>query len=60
VGDQDGIRGVGAAVSALAADPYPSGAFHRGDYHRLRAGRFRVVYAVDGGLVTVVRVDQVG
>jgi hypothetical protein len=59
-GDQEGIRGIGAAVSALAADPYPALAFHRGDYHRLRVGRFRVVYVVDGGLITVERVDQVG
>ena len=59
VADQDGIRGIGAAVSALAADPYPACAFHRGDYHRLRVGRFRVVYVVDGGLITVVRVDEV-
>jgi mRNA-degrading endonuclease RelE of RelBE toxin-antitoxin system len=57
--DQDGIREIGAAVSALAADPYPASAFHRGDYHRLRVGPFRVVYVVDGGLVTVVRVDQI-
>jgi mRNA interferase RelE/StbE len=57
--DQDGIRGIGVAVAALAADPYPASAFHRGDYHRLRVGQFRVVYAVDGGLITVVRVDQV-
>jgi mRNA-degrading endonuclease RelE of RelBE toxin-antitoxin system len=58
-GDQDGIRGLGAAVAALAADPYPASAFHRGDYHRLRVGPFRVVYVVDGALITVVRVDQV-
>jgi mRNA-degrading endonuclease RelE of RelBE toxin-antitoxin system len=57
--DQDGIREIGAAVSALAADPYPASAFHRGDYHRLRVGPFRVVYVVDSGLITVVRVDQV-
>lgn len=57
--DQDGIRGVGAAVSALATDPYPATAFHRGAYHRLRVGQFRVVYVVDGSLITVVRVDQV-
>ena len=60
VADQDGIRGIGAAVSALADDPYPACAFHRGDYHRLRVGPFRVVYVVDGSLITVVRVDQVG
>jgi mRNA-degrading endonuclease RelE of RelBE toxin-antitoxin system len=57
--DQDGIREVGAAVSALATDPCPATAFHRGEYHRLRVGQFRVVYVVDGALITVVRVDRV-
>lgn len=52
------MRGIGAAVAALAADPYPPEAFHRGDYHRLRVGRFRVVYVIDGDLITVERVDR--
>lgn len=43
--DQDGIRSMGAAVAALAADPYPPEAFRRGDYHRLHVGRLRVVVA---------------
>jgi mRNA-degrading endonuclease RelE of RelBE toxin-antitoxin system len=59
VEDQDGIRGIGAAVAALADDPYPAQAFHRGDYHRLRVGPFRVVYVVEGGVITVERVDRV-
>jgi mRNA-degrading endonuclease RelE of RelBE toxin-antitoxin system len=57
--DQDGMRRIGVAVAALAADPYPPEAFHRGDYHRLRVGRFRVVYVIDGDLITVERVDRV-
>lgn len=57
--DQDGIRSMGAAVAALAADPYLPEAFHRGDYHRLHVGRFRVVYVIDGELITVERVDRV-
>jgi hypothetical protein len=28
--DQDGLRAVGLAILALADDPYPAGAFHRG------------------------------
>jgi hypothetical protein len=36
--DQDGLRAVGHAVFALADDPYPAGAFHRGTYHRLPVG----------------------
>jgi mRNA-degrading endonuclease RelE of RelBE toxin-antitoxin system len=50
---------IGAAVAALAADPHPAEAFHRGDYHRLRVDRYRVVYVVDGDLITVERVDRV-
>jgi mRNA-degrading endonuclease RelE of RelBE toxin-antitoxin system len=50
---------MGAAVAALAADPYPPEAFHRGDYHRLHVGRLRVVYVIDGELITVERVDRV-
>jgi mRNA-degrading endonuclease RelE of RelBE toxin-antitoxin system len=57
--DQDGMRQIGAAVAALAQDPHPPGAFDRGDYHRLRVGRFRVAYVIDGDLITVERVDRV-
>jgi len=57
--DQDGMRAIGVAVAALADDPYPAGAFHRGEYHRLRVGLYRVVYMVDGDLITVDRVDRV-
>jgi hypothetical protein len=39
--DQDGLRAVGLAVLALADDPYPAEAFHRGTYHRLRVGSYR-------------------
>jgi hypothetical protein len=49
---------IGAAVAALAADPYPLEAFHRGDYHRLRVGRLRVVYVIDDDRITVERVDR--
>jgi mRNA-degrading endonuclease RelE of RelBE toxin-antitoxin system len=57
--DQDGMRSIGAAVAALAADPFPPEAFHRGDYHRMRVGQFRVVYVIDDELVTVERVDRI-
>jgi ParE toxin of type II toxin-antitoxin system, parDE len=56
--DQAGMRAIGAAVSDLAADPSPAGGFHRGGYHRLRVGRYRVVYVVEGDLITVMRVDR--
>jgi hypothetical protein len=57
--DQVGMRSIGIAVAGLATDPYPVEAFHRGDYHRLRVGAYRVVYMIDGGLITVERVDRV-
>ena len=57
--DQAGMRAIGVAVTALASDPYPSEAFHRGRYHRLRVGRYRVVYTIDDDLITIDRVDRV-
>ena len=58
--DQEGLRAVGAAVAALAEEPYPPppAGFHRGRYHRLRAGVYRIVYVVDEDVVTVERVDR--
>jgi len=58
--DQDGMRAIGAAVAALADDPYPAPpeGFHRGRYHRLRAGAYRIMYVVDEDVITVERVDQ--
>jgi hypothetical protein len=53
------MRSIGAAVAGFAADPYPPEAFHRGDYHRLRVDRFRVVYVIDGDLIRVERVDRI-
>jgi hypothetical protein len=42
--DQDAMRAIGtAAAAALADDPYPPEASHRGRYHRLRVGRYRVI-----------------
>jgi hypothetical protein len=57
--DQDGMRAIGVAVARLAEVPYPPEAFHRGEYHRLRAGQYRVVYIVEDDLITVERVDRV-
>jgi mRNA-degrading endonuclease RelE of RelBE toxin-antitoxin system len=57
--DQDGMRAITAAVAELADDPCPAGAFHRGEYHRLHVGPYRVMYLVDGDLITVDRVDRV-
>ena len=53
------MRAIGTAVAALTDDPYPAEAFHRGDYHRLRVGPYRIAYIVEGDLITIVRVDRV-
>ena len=57
--DQVGMMAVNRAVEALAEDPAPPGAFVRGTYRRLRVGPYRVLYEVEGDLVTIVRVDRV-
>jgi mRNA-degrading endonuclease RelE of RelBE toxin-antitoxin system len=59
--DQDGLRAVGAAIAALVGNPYPDppAGFHRGRYHRLRTGDFRIMYVVDENVViTIERVDR--
>ena len=57
--DREGIRAIGATVAALAGDPYPAGAFHRGAYHRLRVGRYRIVYEVDEDAIMAGRAGRV-
>jgi mRNA interferase RelE/StbE len=57
--DQDGMRAINTAVAALAGDPEPPEAFIRGAYRRLRVGAYRVMYAVEGDVVAVIRVDRV-
>ena len=59
VADQAGLTAVNRAVDALADDPAPRGAFVRGAYHRLRVGPYRVLYEVEGDLITIVRIDRV-
>jgi mRNA-degrading endonuclease RelE of RelBE toxin-antitoxin system len=53
------MRAISAAVAALAGDPYPAEGFHRGRYHRLRVGPYRVMYVIDDDVITVERVDRV-
>jgi mRNA-degrading endonuclease RelE of RelBE toxin-antitoxin system len=57
--DQDGMRAIGTAVTDLGDDPYPAEGFHRGRYHRLRVGRYRVLYVVDADVITIERVDRI-
>ena len=56
--DQAGMRAVVDAVERLADDPYPAEAFHRGRYHRLRVGAYRILYVADGDVITIERVDR--
>ena len=58
--DQHSMRAIGAAIAALADEPYPEPpeGFHRGRYHRLRADGYRIMYVVDEGLITIERVDS--
>jgi mRNA interferase RelE/StbE len=58
IADQPGMRALNVAIAALADDPAPERAFVRGRYRRLRAGDYRVMYALEGDLVTVLRVDR--
>jgi hypothetical protein len=55
---QDGMRAIGGAVADLAEDPLPAGGFHKGRYHRLRVGCYRILYVIDGDVITVERVDR--
>jgi mRNA-degrading endonuclease RelE of RelBE toxin-antitoxin system len=57
--DQDGMRAVGAAVAGLTEDPLPAAGFHRGRYHRLRVDSYRILYVIDGDVITVERVDRI-
>ena len=57
--DQDGMRAIGAGISRLADNPYPPEALHRGGYHRLRAGPYRVVYIAEDDVITIERVDRI-
>lgn len=57
--DQPGMRAINAAIIGLAGDPEPPEAFVRGGYRRLRAGVYRVMYAVEEDIITVLRVDRV-
>ena len=56
--DRAGLMAVSRAVAALADDPAPPGAFVHGAYRRLRVGPYRVLYEVEGNLITIVRIDR--
>lgn len=58
--DSAGMRMVAAALDALALDPYPAESFRWGAMLRLRVGRYRIMYVVEGDLITIERVDRTG
>ena len=47
------------AACRVAKVPYPDEAFRWGDMLRLRVGKYRIMYVVEGDLVTIQRVDRV-
>jgi mRNA interferase RelE/StbE len=53
--DPDGLRAVLAAIDTLGEHPYPEDAFPFGPtgVHRLRVGRYRVLYTVTDDLISV-------
>jgi hypothetical protein len=53
------MRAIGAAITALADDPYPVAGFHWGRYHRLGAGRYQIMYVVYGDMITIEHVSRV-
>ena len=57
--DTNGMTAVVAAVDALEGDPFPVDSFRWGDMYRLRVGPYRIMYVVEGDLITVDRVDRI-
>ena len=56
--DQAGMRAIGAAVARLPDNPYPPEAFRWGEVLRLRVGPYKIMYTVEGDLITILRVDR--
>jgi mRNA-degrading endonuclease RelE of RelBE toxin-antitoxin system len=56
--DQAGVRAIGIAIARLSDDPYPPEAFRWGEVLRLRVGPYRIMYTVEGDLITILRVDR--
>jgi len=53
------MTAVVAAVDALEGDPFPVDSFRWGDMYWLRVGPYRIMYVVEGDLITVDRVDRI-
>jgi hypothetical protein len=57
--DLAGLAEVLDALDTLADDVRPPGSFHRGEYHRLRIGRYRVLYDITEETVLVRHIARV-
>jgi mRNA-degrading endonuclease RelE of RelBE toxin-antitoxin system len=56
--DQAGMRAIGAAIDQLPDNPDPPEAFRWGEVLRLRVGPYRIMYTVEGDLITILRIDR--
>lgn len=58
--DPAGVRGMLEAIDRLAADPRPAESFPYGspDLRRLHAGRYRVMYRIEGDVITVWHIGR--
>ena len=58
--DRDGVQQLIDAVDALADEPRPpdSSPFGSPDVHRLRVGRYRVVYEIRADTIAVVHIGR--
>ena len=45
-------------VARLSDNPYPPEAFRWGEVLWLRVGPYRIMYTVEGDLITILRVDR--
>jgi mRNA-degrading endonuclease RelE of RelBE toxin-antitoxin system len=57
--DTAGMTAVVAAIDGLASDPCPTESFQWGDLRRLRTGSYRVMYIIEGDLITIDRIDRI-
>jgi len=57
--DPAGLAEVLDALDTLVDDARPPGSFHRGEYHRLRIGRYRVLYDITEEMVLVRHIARV-
>jgi mRNA-degrading endonuclease RelE of RelBE toxin-antitoxin system len=57
--DASGMVAVVAALDALAEDPFPAESYRWGDMLRLKVGKYRVMYVVEGDLITLDRIDRI-